>query len=602
MSPYPFPPSAAKRSAPTVRRAWLAAPLALIAAASAIAVAPPAAAPPEPETVPTFSRDVASVLHRHCAPCHRPGQVAPFALLEYGDAAPRAEQIAFLTTRRVMPPWKPRHGYGGFRGERRLSEEEIAVLARWAEAGAPEGDPAAAPPPPDFPSGWQLGEPDLTATMPEPFALPAGGSDLFRNFVLPVQAPPDQAGRDLWVEAIELRTDPPHVLHHATILVDPNRRAREHDAASPGIGFDEGMLWAGEIAPPAGQFLAWTPGRQPRRGGEPWLLPAGADLVLEAHLLPHADEPVALTASIGLYLTGRPPERRPVMLRLGTEAIDIPAGEAGYRLRDRFVLPVDVEALSVYPHAHYLGSEVRAFATLPGGAREWLVWIDDWDFRWQDVYELEPRLPLPAGTAIEVEFAWDNSAANPSNPHRPPQRVRHGPRSSDEMGNLWMQVVPRDPGDAARLEEAVEMHYAGVVADGLRTRLLDAPGDAALHAELADLLARRGDLEPAAQHYRRTVEIDPTSAAAQNNLAAVLSRLGEWDQAVVHYREAARLEPAIASIRINLAGALIAVDRLDEAAAELREALRLAPGHPEALRRLALVLERLGKRESPPAG
>jgi tetratricopeptide (TPR) repeat protein len=283
------------------------------------------------------------------------------------------------------------------------------------------------------------------------------------------------------------------------------------------------------------------------------------------------------------------------MVRLGTEAIDVPPGESDYRLGDRFVLPVDVEALSIYPHAHYLGSEVRAFATLPDGAREWLIWIDDWDFRWQDVYELDPPLALPAGTAIEVEFAWDNSAANPHNPHRPPRRVRHGPRSDDEMGNLWMQVVPRDPGDAGRLEEAVQVHYAGVVAGGLRARLRDAPDDAALHAELADLLARRGDLEPAAEHYRRTVALDPASAAAQNNLAAVLSRLGQWDQAVVHYREAARLEPGIASIRVNLAGALIAVDRLDEAAAELREALRLAPGHPEALRRLALVLERLGE-------
>jgi mono/diheme cytochrome c family protein len=556
-----------------------------------VALAPLAAAAGTPAPPPTFGRDVAPILHRRCAPCHRPGQVAPFPLLDYRDAARRAEQIAEVTARRIMPPWKPEPGYGRFRDERVLSAEEIDLLRRWAEAGAPEGDPAAAPPPPAFAAGWQLGEPDLVATMAEPFVVPAEGHDVFRNFVFPVGLDADR-----FVEAIELRPDNPRVVHHATILLDPLRRGREFDAQDAAPGFSEGMLWTGGFALPEGHFLAWTPGRIPRLQDDSWVLPAGGDLVLEAHLLP-TGEPEPLRAAIGLHFTDRPPARRTVTVRLGTESIDIPAGEPDYRLGDRFVLPVDVELLSIYPHAHYLGREIRAWAARPGGAREELLWIRDWDFHWQDQYEYEPPVALPAGTAIEVEFAWDNSAANPANPSAPPRRVRLGPRSSDEMGNVWLQAVARDEAERARLAAAVEDHYAGVVIDGLGVRLAETPGDAVLHAELADHLARAGRLEEAAEHYRRAAALRPDSVAIQNNLAAVLTRLGRWEDAVVHYRAAARLDPGLAAVRINLGAALIAAGRLDEAVAELRAALRLAPGHPEARRLLAEAVARLERSE-----
>lgn len=531
---------------------------------------------------PSWSRDVAPVLYRSCVSCHRPNQVAPFSLLTYGDAARRAEQIAFMTSRRLMPPWKPEPGHGRFRGERRLTEEEIARLRRWAEAGAPEGDSLAAPKPPELSSGWQLGEPDLVVAMQAPFLLAADGPDVFRNFVLPVAL---SAGR--YVEAIELRADNPRVIHHATILLDPNRHGRELDAQDPEAGFAEGMLWSGEIGPPAGHFLAWTPGRIPTRNPESWGLPRGSDLVLEAHLLP-TGKPEEVRASLGLYFTDRPPARRAVMLRLGTESLDIPAGEADYRASDRFLLPVDVEILSIYPHAHYLGREVRAFATRPDGTREPLIWIKRWDFNWQDQYEYEEPLFLPAGTVIELELSYDNSAANLANPNRPPVRVRHGPRSTDEMGNLWLQAVPRIDTDYDQLDAAVRVHYSGVVAAGLETRLRETPKNAELRAELADRLARQGKLEKAAEHYRKAVA-ERSNVAWENNLAAVLTRLGLWQEAIEHYRAALRLDPGLVSVRLNLAAALIAASRLEEAVSEVREVLRLEPEHLEARRYLTAL-------------
>src|SRR5438105_6597869 len=134
----------------------------------------------------TFTRDIAPILYKHCAGCHHPGEVAPFSLLTYQDAAKRAALIAEVTASRYMPPWKPAEGYGHFRGERRLSDIEIAKIREWAGAGAPEGDPARLPPVPKFSAGWQLGEPDLVAQMPEPFTVPADGPDLYQCFVIPL--------------------------------------------------------------------------------------------------------------------------------------------------------------------------------------------------------------------------------------------------------------------------------------------------------------------------------------------------------------------------------------------------------------------------------
>src|SRR5690242_8182254 len=132
----------------------------------------------------TFTRDVAPILFKNCAGCHHPGEVAPFSLLTYQDAAKRAALIANVTSSRYMPPWKPVAGYGRFHGERRLSQRETEMLRAWADAGAPEGDPAQLPVAPKFPAAWQLGPPDLVAEMPQPFAVPADGPDLYECFVI----------------------------------------------------------------------------------------------------------------------------------------------------------------------------------------------------------------------------------------------------------------------------------------------------------------------------------------------------------------------------------------------------------------------------------
>ncbi|HAV64069.1 MAG TPA: hypothetical protein DCY13_17095, partial [Verrucomicrobiales bacterium] len=135
---------------------------------------------------PTFAADIAPIIHQNCSYCHRAGQAAPFELLTYADVSKRAKQIAEVTASRYMPPWLPAPGFNHFQEERRLSDEQISLIARWAEAGAPLGDEAKVPPPPEFADEWMRGTPDLVVRMEEPYELPADGPDVYRNFVIPI--------------------------------------------------------------------------------------------------------------------------------------------------------------------------------------------------------------------------------------------------------------------------------------------------------------------------------------------------------------------------------------------------------------------------------
>ena len=177
----------------------------------------------------TFSHDVAAILYRNCAACHRPGGVAPFSLITYDDAAKRAALIAAVTAKRYMPPWLPSEPR--FQHERKLSAAQIDILARWAANGAPEGDPAQTPQPPTFAEGWQLGKPDLEAAMRAPFQVPTDGPDLYQCFAIP--APAD---RDHYVRALDIRPGNPKVVHHALLFQDVTGTARRRDTG--GVRFD----------------------------------------------------------------------------------------------------------------------------------------------------------------------------------------------------------------------------------------------------------------------------------------------------------------------------------------------------------------------------
>jgi tetratricopeptide (TPR) repeat protein/mono/diheme cytochrome c family protein len=541
---------------------------------------PPAPRASPPDTV-TFNRDVAPIVLAHCAPCHRPGEAGPFPLLTYADVHKRAPQIARVTAMRYMPPWPPEPGYGDLAQSRRLTDEQIALLQRWVAQGGPEGPPAAPPPAPVFTEGWQLGPPDLVLEAAQAYTLPAEGTDLFRNFVLP-----SGVHSTRHVRALELRPGDKRVVHHANVLLDRTGAARRRDARDPGPGFS-GMdvELESDAFEPDSHFLFWKPGtaavREPE--GMAWTIDQRTDLVLNVHLQP-SGKPETIRPVVGLYFTDAAPTKFPMLLQLEHDgAIDIPPGATGFSITDHYELPVDVDVLGIYPHAHYLGKDVQGYATLPDGSRQWLIWIRDWDFAWQAVYPLARAVSLPRGSVLHMRVSYDNSEANVRNPSQPPRRVRAGNRSVDEMGHLWVQVLPRQREDRWALQESF-----------MRRRLEKYPGDFMAHANLGAALEARGRGADAALQYRAALRSRPDSAAVRNNLGAALQAGGDLQAAIAEYRRAAEAQPDYANARHNLGRALVLAGAFAEAVPHLREAVRLSPSDAVARNYLGGALLQTG--------
>jgi Flp pilus assembly protein TadD/mono/diheme cytochrome c family protein len=545
-------------------------------------------ASPAAERPVTFSRDIAPIVFANCAVCHRPGEAGPFSLLTYRDVRSHADEIAVVTRDRYMPPWLPEPGRGSFAGERRLSETQIALIQKWVQAGAPEGDPADLPPSPRFAPGWALGEPDLVLTAREPFLLRADGSDVFHNLVF--EAP---VSTTRYVRAVEIRMGDRKVAHHANLLVDRTRGARRLDAADPDVGF-AGMEVATESEgfDPDSHFLFWKPGTTPYEepAGRAWKLDRGTDLVLNMHLRP-SGKPELIRPTIGLYFTTVVPTEKPMLLQLERDgALDIPARANDFEITDEYTLPVDVDVLAVYPHAHYLGKDVEGFATLPDGTRTWLIHIASWDVNWQGVFRCAKPVFLPKGATITMRWRYDNSEDNPRNPSHPPRRVVAGNRAEDEMGHLWLQVLPRKGAGAGgtsdpriALQEAL-----------MRRRLVKYPGDFVAHYNLGAALQAEGRIDEAIPELRKAVAARPDAATAHNNLGAALQTQGKLEAALSEYSEVVRLRPDDASAHFNLGQALLAEGHLGEAGLHYREALRLEPDDAGAHAQLGAVLQASG--------
>jgi mono/diheme cytochrome c family protein len=379
--------------------------------------------------VPTFNRDIAPILYKQCATCHRPGEVAPFPLLTYQDAVRHAPTIAKVTQAGYMPPWKAEPG-PHFRNERRLTAEQIALIGDWAAHGAPEGDPAAKPAPPAFPQGWQGGQPDKVFTLPAAFSLPAEGRDQFQCFVIPMDA-----SRDVYIKSFEFRPGNRRIVHHATFFVDPTGAARKRAGASGSY-----PCFGGPGFSPAVVLGGWAPGGNPdvMDDGTAITVPKGADFVIQLHYHP-TGKPETDRSSVGLRFGVRP--RISMSQVVLVRNLEIPAGAANYVVKSGITIPWDVKVLAIAPHAHYLGKDMKVTARLPDGATQSLVHVKNWDFNWQIEYFYEVPVKLPKGTQVEFEYSYDNSARNPVNPSNPPVTVRSGDQTTDEMAVLYLNLM-----------------------------------------------------------------------------------------------------------------------------------------------------------------
>src|SRR5579872_1868181 len=456
----------------------------------------------------TFSENIAPIVYDNCVTCHRPGEAAPFSLISYEDVKKRGTLIATVTKARYMPPWHATHGYGEFADERRLTDQQIATIADWVQQGMPQGDPAKMPTLPEFTDGWHLGKPDLIVEMPVAFDLPASGPDVFRNFVIPLGLKEDK-----WVRAVEFRPSARKAAHHALFAYAPAGSMSRIDGVDGKPGFG-GMGTVGVIPGQgaSGGLGGWAVGGTPAfaPGGLAAPLPKGSDFLLQMHF--HlTGKPETEKATIGIYFADKAPERNmttvglPELFGFGA-GIDIPPGEKNFTIRDSLTLPVDVNVYGALAHAHYLAKDIKATATLPDGTVKPLIWIDNWDFNWQETYTYKQSFALPKGTRIDATIVYDNSPDNPRNPSNPPKRAQFGEESFDEMGMVGLTLITARKEDEPVLQKAITER-----------------AQAAIQKGAADGTARRYLLHQAAQR---------PAAMAPRSLITLVDRQGKAVQTV----------------------------------------------------------------------
>jgi Flp pilus assembly protein TadD len=377
------------------------------------------------------------------------------------------------------------------------------------------------------------------------------------------------------------------VLHHARILLDDTDEVRRLDAKDHTPGFP-GMDVPGARFPD-GHFLGWAPGKAPGREVYQWPIAPGTDFIVQMHLKP-SGRPETIRASIGLYLTDDAPSRTPLMLRLGSKTIDIPAGENHYEITDRFELPVDVTALSVYPHAHYLAKEMFVRATMPNGKSATLLHIPNWNFNWQDEYQYTQPVSLLRGTTIEMHYRYNNSIDNPHNPSAPPRRVLFGSETTDEMGELLVQVLTKNAEDAARLRTQVARKNLLMDVAGEEKRIADLPGDFETYNALGVAYVQLGRVPDALDQFRTVLKLAPDHAQAAYNIGVIAMGENRVADAIASFERAIAARPDYAEAHNNLGVAFQAARRDEDAERQFHAALAAMPSHAAAHNNLGRLL------------
>jgi len=381
----------------------------------------------------TFSQHVVPLLQQHCQECHRSGGGAPFMLAEYQHVYQRRHKILESVEKRRMPPWKAVPGYGDLAGERRMSDAEIATLARWVAAGAPEGNPRDLPPPREFTTASAVDAADLVLRPEQAFTVAGRGGDIYRCFSIPTSFPEDR----YFTTAVVVPGNP-KIVHHMLAMVDPTGVSA--GMTTGGVGRD------GELGYPCfggpgfridGYLGGWAP------GGRPWelpegvgmLLPKGARVVFQLHYHNAQLTPQADLTELRLKTATGPVQKRLHFMRVGRFNLSIPAGNPRYEIEAGSFVHRSMQLIAIHPHMHMLGREMKVWARMKDESITPLIHINDWDFNWQGFYWFRTPVALPVASWIELTAAWDNSAQNPRNPNKPPRDVSWGERTVDEMGH-----------------------------------------------------------------------------------------------------------------------------------------------------------------------
>ena len=378
----------------------------------------------------TFTKDIAPIIYKNCSSCHRQGEIAPMSLVDYKEIRPWAKAIREKVITREMPPWHPDPGFGHWSNDRRMSQKEIDTIVAWVDGGAKEGNPKDLPPMPKFPSGWQIGEPDVIFQMPTEFTVPAEGAIPYQYFRVPTNFKEDR-----YIHAMEARAGNLSVVHHVVIYVrEPGYKPAKK------LDLGEGLL--GALSPGQTPFVA-----QP---GTAKLIKAGSELIFQLHYTPNGKE-AKDRSYIGLIFAKEPVKQMIVTTAAFDTRFTIPPGAENHEIKASYEFEQDARIISFMPHMHLRGKDIIYKAVYPDGRTETLLYIPRYDFSWQVYYYPKQSLPMPKGTRIEVVAHFDNSTKNPLNPD-PTKAVRFGEQTWDEMMNGFIDYTVEAPkaGDKAK--------------------------------------------------------------------------------------------------------------------------------------------------------
>ena len=396
----------------------------------------------------TFTKDVAPIFQARCQSCHRPGTVAPMSLLTYQDARPWARAIKDRVVRREMPPWHydKTAGIQKLKGDISLTDEQIATIAAWVDAGAPMGDPKDMPAALVFnDEAWTIGKPDLVITAPTD-TIYAEGPDWWVN-----RNVESAIVEDRYIKAVETRVSKEGrlVVHHAIATLIQEESEPQAGTAGrtvlrgPVVNIDEGTYLSEYAVGKYGETFPEGTGR---------VIRAGAKVRFNMHY--HAvGKQIPATTSVGFvfYPKGYQPKRFIMdLFPHENDTIDIPPGQMT-RTDVYYSLPKAARLIGFQPHMHMRGKAMCMEAIYLDGNREMLSCVDRFDFNWHVMYQYQDDVAplLPKGTTIHLIAIHDNTATSRRNPD-PTLWVGWGQRSIDDMAAAHINTEFMEDADYER--------------------------------------------------------------------------------------------------------------------------------------------------------
>jgi len=416
----------------------------------------------------TFSNQIAPIIYENCTPCHRPHEAGPFRLMSYHDVSKRAKMLKEVVETRYMPPWPADRNYSTFLNEWGLTDDEILLIKAWVAQGSPIGNEDSIPAPPDYPDGSMLGEPDLVLKMVEPYAIKGNNTDQFIVVKIPYELP-----QDTFVKAIEFVPDNRRLLHHMNghVIQYEDSLKKDLNVGVNSVTYDRSIsqhiLYMqlgilnddGSYPYLTSSVVNYLPGsinsQYPDGIGGISLKKKGYFFLKDVHYGPSPIDTID-QSSINVFFTDKPPERPVLEVILGTLGVSkveppllIPPNEIK-EFTTQWEVPDDISVLTLNPHMHLLGKSMKAYAITPEQDTIKLIYIPEWNFRWQYFYTFPTMVKLPAGSVIFVHASFDNTVNNPENPFNPPRTIRERNGSmgtTDEMFQFIITYLPYQTGD-----------------------------------------------------------------------------------------------------------------------------------------------------------